>query len=109
MIETLRFDKTLEEPARWCLEEYKAACYVDLLKHKKAIEEYLDKNDIELNAKQPKSLLSKELWTKHQTLENTAKLLQEKIGTTEYDDFNIFKDKVENTKKWKDKTKCDRS
>ena len=99
LIETLRFDKTLEEPMRWCLEEYKAACYVDLSKHKKAIEEYLDKNDIELNAKQLKFLLSKELWTKHQTLENTAKLLQEKIGTTEYDDFNIFKDKVEKTLK----------
>ncbi|MBN1839905.1 MAG: SAM-dependent DNA methyltransferase [Campylobacterales bacterium] len=99
LIETLKFDKTLEEPMRWCLEEYKAACYVDLSKHKKAIEEYLDKNDIELNTKQSKSLLSKELWTKHKTLENTAKLLQEKIGTTEYDDFNIFKDKVEKTLK----------
>ena len=99
LIETLRFDKTLEEPMRWCLEEYKAACYEDLSKYKKSIEEYLDKNDIELNAKQLKSLLSKELWTKHQTLENTAKLLQEKIGTTEYDDFNIFKDKVEKTLK----------
>ncbi len=95
LIETLKFDKTLEEPMRWCLEEYNAACYIDLSKHKKGIEEYLDKNDIELNAKQLKSLLSKELWTKHQTLENTAKLLQEKIGTTEYDDFNLFKADVE--------------
>ena len=34
---------------------------------KKAIEEHLDKNDIELNTKQLKSLFSKELWAKHKT------------------------------------------
>ncbi|MDX9743231.1 MAG: class I SAM-dependent DNA methyltransferase [Arcobacteraceae bacterium] len=95
LIETLRFDKTLEEAMKWCLEEYKEECYLDLSKHKKAIEEYLDKNDIELNTKQLKSLLSKDLWKKHRTLENTAKLLQKEIKTDEYDDFNIFKEKVE--------------
>lgn len=95
LIETLRFDKTLEESMRYCLEEYKEECYVDLSKHKKAIEHYLDKEDITLNAKQLKSLISKELWKKHKLLENTAKLLKEKIGSDEYDDFNIFKADVD--------------
>ncbi|MCT7465678.1 type I restriction-modification system subunit M [Aliarcobacter cryaerophilus] len=95
LIETLKYDKTLEEAMIWCENEYKDECYNDLGKHKKAIEEHLDKNDIELNAKQLKSLLSKELWKKHKTLVDTAKLLKEKIGTYEYDDFNIFKEKVE--------------
>lgn len=95
LIETLKYDKTLEEAMIWCEQEYKEECNNDLSKHKKAIEEHLDKNDIELNAKQLKSLLSKELWKKHKTLVNTAKLLQEKIGTDEYDDFNIFKEIVE--------------
>src|SRR5690606_16130651 len=85
----------LEEAMIWCENEYKDECYNDLGKHKKTIEEHLDKNDIELNAKQLKSLLSKELWKKHKTLVDTAKLLKEKIGTTTYDDFNIFKEKVE--------------
>ena len=95
LIETLKYDKTLEEAMIWCENEYKDECYNDLGKHKKAIEEHLDKNDIELNAKQLKSLLSKELWKKHKTLVDTAKLLKEKIGTTTYDDFNIFKELVE--------------
>ncbi|MDS1371613.1 class I SAM-dependent DNA methyltransferase [Aliarcobacter butzleri] len=95
LIETLKYDKTLEEAMIWCAHVYKEECNNDLSKYKKAIEEHLDKNDIELNAKQLKSLLSKELWKKHKTLVNTAKLLQEKIGTDEYDDFNIFKELVE--------------
>jgi type I restriction enzyme M protein len=95
LIETLKYDKTLEEAMMWCKQEYKEECNNDLLKHKKAIEEYLDKNDIELNAKQLKSLLSKELWKKHKTLVDSAKLLKDKIGTDEYDDFNIFKELVE--------------
>lgn len=95
LIETLKYDKTLEEAMIWCEQEYKEECNNDLSKHKKAIEEHFDKNDIELNTKQLKSLLSKELWKKHKTLVNTAKLLQEKIGTDEYDDFNIFKEIVE--------------
>jgi type I restriction enzyme M protein len=95
LIETLKYDKSLEEAMIWCEQEYKEECNNDLSKHKKAIEEHLDKNDIELNTKQLKSLLSKELWKKHKTLVNTAKLLQEKIGTDEYDDFNIFKEIVE--------------
>ena len=95
LIETLKYDKTLEEAMIWCENEYKDECYNDLGKHKRAIEEHLDKNDIELNAKQLKSLLSKELWKKHKTLVDTAKLLKEKIGTTTYDDFNIFKELVE--------------
>ncbi|MGJ0330074.1 type I restriction-modification system subunit M [Aliarcobacter cryaerophilus] len=95
LIDTLKYDKTLEEAMIWCENEYKDECYNDLGKHKKAIEEYLDKNDIELNAKQLKSLLSKELWKKHKTLVDSAKLLKDKVGTDEYDDFNIFKELVE--------------
>lgn len=95
LIETLKYDKTLEEAMIWCEKEYKEECNNDLSKYKKAIEEHLDKNDIELNTKQLKSLLSKELWKKHKTLVDCAKLLKEKIGTDEYDDFNIFKELVE--------------
>ncbi len=95
LIETLKYDKTLEEPMKWCLEQYKEECYFDLSKHKKTIEEHLDKNGIELNTKQLKSLLSKELWKKHKTLLDIAKLLQKEIGTDEYNDFNIFKEMIE--------------
>lgn len=95
LIETLRFDKTLEEPMRWCLQEFGDECYIDISKHKKAIEEYLDKEDISLNAKQKKALASKDTWAKHKMLLETAYMLKEKIGTDEYNDFNIFKEDVE--------------
>jgi type I restriction enzyme M protein len=95
LIETLRFDKTLEEPMRWCLEEFKDECYEDISKHKKDIEEYLDKEDISLNAKQKKALTSKDTWAKHKMLLETAYMLKEKIGIDEYNDFNIFKSEVD--------------
>lgn len=95
LIETLRFDKTLEEAMKWCLEEYADECYNDISKYKKDIEDYLDKNDIELNAKNKKALTSKDTWAKHKMLVETAKLLQKNIGTEEFNDFNIFKNEVE--------------
>ena len=95
LIETLRFEKTLEEPMRWCLEEFGDECYIDITKYKKAIEEYLDKEDIALNARQKKTLISKELWAKHKMLLETAYILKDKIGTDEYNDFNIFKTNVD--------------
>lgn len=104
LIETLRFDKALEEPMRWCLEEYKEECYSDIMKYQKEIEHYLDKEEINLNAKQKKALLSKELWAKHKGLLETANLLKEKIGTDEYNDFNLFKENVDEVIK-KDKIK----
>lgn len=97
LIETLRYDKALEEPMRWCLEAYKDECYSDIAKHQKEIEHYLDKEEINLNAKQKKALLSKELWTKHKMLTQTAQLLKEKIGTDEHNDFNIFREMVDET------------
>ncbi|MFH0709386.1 MAG: class I SAM-dependent DNA methyltransferase [Pseudomonadota bacterium] len=95
LIETLRFDKALEEPMRWCLEAFKEDCYIDIMKHQKEIEHYLDKEEINLNAKQKKALLSKELWAKHKALLETANLLKEKIGTDEYNDFNLFRELVD--------------
>ncbi|MDO9303991.1 MAG: class I SAM-dependent DNA methyltransferase [Sulfuricurvum sp.] len=95
LIETLRFDKALEEPMRWCLEAFNEDCHIDIMKHQKEIEHYLDKEDINLNAKQKKALLSKELWAKHKALLETANLLKEKIGTDEYNDFNLFRELVD--------------
>ncbi len=95
LIETLRFDKILEEPMRWCYERFGNECYTDIIKYKKDIEGYLEKESIELKAKQKKALLSPSTWDKHKKLLVTAYLLKEKIGTKEYDDFNLFKKEVE--------------
>ncbi len=95
LIETLRFDKTLEEPMRWCYEKFGNECYTDIVKYKKDIEEYLEKESVELKAKQKKALLSPDTWKKHKKFLDTACFLKEKIGTHEHDDFNLFKKEVE--------------
>ncbi len=95
LIETLRFDKTIQEPMQWCYEKFGDECYTDITKHKKAIEEYLEREGVELKAKQKKALLSQATWEKHKKFLDTAYLLKTKIGTDVYDDFNIFKKEVE--------------
>ena len=95
LIEKLRFDKNIEEPMRWCYEKFGDECYTDITKHKKEIEEYLGKEDLNLNTKQKKVLFSQTTWLKHKTLIDTAYKLKEKIGTDVHDDFNIFKKEVE--------------
>jgi type I restriction enzyme M protein len=95
LIEKLRFDKSLEEVMKWCYENFKDECYTDLIKHKKEIEEYLEQEEINLNRKQTTNLFSVEFWNKYKTLLETAKILKEKIGDKEFDDFNLFKKDVE--------------
>ncbi len=95
LIQTLRFDKNLEEPMKWCLEQFGDACYSDISQHTEAIEQYLEKEEITITAKNKKALLSAKLWEKHQHLVSVATILKEKIGTQEYADFNAFKTEVE--------------
>ncbi len=95
LIENLRFDKALYEPMKWCYKKYKDECYTNISKYKDKIEEYIEKEQLELKAKQKKALLSQDTWIKHKKLIETAYLLKEKIGTDEYDDFNLFKKEVE--------------
>ena len=95
LIETLRFDKTVEEAMRWCLKEYGEQCYTDMTPYKEEIEAYLDKHDMALKPKHKKALLHNSTWTKHKKLLDTAKVLQKNMGTDEYNDFNRFKEEVE--------------
>lgn len=94
LIETLKFDKSLEEPMKWCLDKFKDECLNGLHNHKKDIEKYLENEELELSVKQKNALISKELWQKHQILFSSANKLKQEIGTDEYNDFNLFKDKV---------------
>ena len=94
LIEGLKFDKSLEEPMKWCLDKFKDECFNGLNNHKKEIEKYLENEEIELNAKQKNALISKELWQKHQILFSSANKLKQEIGTDEFSDFNIFKELV---------------
>jgi type I restriction enzyme M protein len=94
-IEELRFDKTLREPMAWAWEQFGEEIYTNLAKHEKAILEYAEKQELNLNSKQNKALVSLALWQKQLDLLNTATELMKIVGTDEYNDFNIFRDKVD--------------
>lgn len=94
-IADLRFDKSLREPMTWAYSEFGEEVYTDLAAHEKAILDYCEKNDLNLNAKQAKALTSKDTWQKQLDLLNNATELLAEMGTEEFSDFNIFKEKVD--------------
>jgi len=91
----LRFDKSLREPMQWAFEQFDDEVYTNLSKHEKAILEWAEKQELNLNAKQSRALVSMETWQKQLDLLNTAKQLLDAVGTDEYNDFNIFREKVD--------------
>ena len=93
-IAELRFDKILREPMQWVYETYGEAIYTDSKKHEKAIADWCEKQELNLNAKQLKALTTDTIWNKQLDLMNLAEVLMKAIGTAEYNDFNLFKEKV---------------
>lgn len=94
-IAELRFDKSLREPMAWAYETFGDEIYTDLKKHEKQILDWTEKQELNLNTKQSKLLVSKELWQKQLNVLNLATELMETVGTAEYNDFNIFREKVD--------------
>lgn len=94
-IEELRYDKSLREPMAWAYQEFGEAVYTDIAKHEKAIVEWCEKQELNLNAKQTKALTSEALWEKQKNLMLTASVLMEAVGKKEFNDFNIFVDAVD--------------
>ena len=107
-IAELRFDKTLREPMTWAYVTFGEKMYTEISKHEKEITEWCEKNELNLNTKQSKTLVSEALWAKQVELLNTATKLMQAIGTDEYSDFNVFKEKVDEVLKAK-KTKLSAS
>ncbi len=98
-IAELRFDKSLREPMDWAYSEFGEEVYTQLAKHEKAILDWAEKQEMNLNAKQAKALVSKATWQKQLDLLNAATELMLAIGSAEYSDFNVFREKVDTTLK----------
>lgn len=94
-IAELRFDKTLKEPMMWAYETYGDNIISELAKHEKEILDWCDKQELNLNTKQSKALVNPDTWIKQLQLMQTGFWLMDAIGRDEYNDFNIFRDKVE--------------
>lgn len=96
-IAPLRFDKSLSEVMEHLFTEYGEKVYEKgyLKALNKAILEWCDDNDISINAKAKAKLLDEKYWQKLHDILEAANLLMAEIGGAEFDDFNIFKDKVD--------------
>lgn len=100
-IAELRFDKSIREAMEWAYTTYGEEVYSKLDKHGKAILDWADKQELNLNAKQQKALVSSATWKKQQDLMETADTLMKVIGNKEFNDFNLFVEKVDEVLKTK--------
>lgn len=96
-IAPLRFDKSLLEVMEYLFEEHGDKVYdKGFLKGiSKDILEWCEDNDISVNAKAKTKLLDEKYWQKLQAILEAANLLMQEIGSDEFNDFNLFKDKVD--------------
>ena len=96
-IAPLRFDKSLSEAMEYCYGEYQEKVYQAgfLAEHGKSITDWCEKNDISLNNKAKEKLLDTAFWLSSRKLLDAAQTLMQAVGETEFNDFNIFKDKVD--------------
>ncbi|MBF0282030.1 MAG: SAM-dependent DNA methyltransferase [Zetaproteobacteria bacterium] len=96
-IEPLRFDKSLSDVMQWVYAEWGDAVYEKgtLKEHEKAILNWCEDNDLNLNAKNRKKLLSLDTWTSLRDLMNNGMALMDAIGSDEHSDFNRFKELVD--------------
>lgn len=93
-IADLRFDKSIREAMQWAYETYGEQVYTDLKPLEKDLLDWCEKNELDLNAKKRKALTNPVTWKKQQDILNTATQLMAAIGTEEYNDYNVFLDKV---------------
>ena len=102
-IAPLRFDKSLSEVMEHLFTEHGEKVYEKgyLNALSKDILEWCEDNDISVNAKAKTKLLDEKYWQKLRDILEAANLLMAEIGDAEFDDFNIFKDKVDEVLKAK--------
>ena len=93
-IAELRYDKSIKEAMTYAYETYGDEVYKSISTHKKTLEEWCEKQELNLNSKQLKSLTTDTIWNKQLNLMEMAQSLMKSIGTDEYNDFNLFKEKV---------------
>jgi type I restriction enzyme M protein len=90
-IETLRYDRTLEEPMQHAFKSFGEAVYTDIKKHEKVVLEWCEKQELNLSSANKKKLVSQDLWKKHLNLVKAGTALLNSIGEDEHKDFNQFK------------------
>ncbi len=98
-IVTLRFAPAMQEIMAWVYEKYEDEVYTDLKSHKAFIEEYIEREKIEITPKNQKALLDQKTWGAQRDLMHTAEKLMQAVGGELFNDFNLFSKKVEDALK----------
>lgn len=95
-IAPLRFDKSLGEVMENLYAEHEDKVYEKgfLKSISKEIVRWCEENDFTLNTKNKNKLIDGEYWRKMRSLLESAQTLMKEIGDQEFDDFNLFQDKV---------------
>ena len=94
-IATLRFTSGMQEVMGWVYDKYGDDVYTNLKEHNQAIQDYLEREEITLSPKNRKALLDPKTWIAQRDLMEEAERLMASIGQDLFDDFNIFKAKVD--------------
>ena len=96
-IAPLRFDKSLTEVMEHIYAVHGDTVYEKgyLKANDKAILQWCEDNDISINAKAKAKLLDEKYWQKLREILDAAALLMAEIGSEEFNDFNLFKEKVD--------------
>ena len=100
-IASLRFDKNLNDAMVYVYETYGEEVYHDLSKYEKDIKDWAEKQELNLNTKQEKTLLSIATWQKQLAILKTAEILLKAFGDQIYNDFNVFVNEVDEVLKAK--------
>lgn len=105
-IACLRFDKQLIEVMEYLFTKHGDKVYKDsgfgkerkqcfLKSIEKDILNWCEESGINLNTKAKSKLLDVKNWQTNYEVYETAEWLMEEIGQSEFDDFNVFKDKID--------------
>jgi type I restriction enzyme M protein len=94
-IETLRYDRVLQEPMQYAYETFGDSIYTNTKQHAKELLDWCEKNELNLSSANKKKLTKADTWKKHLHLVTNAKALQNVFGDKLYADFNLFKKDVD--------------
>ncbi len=94
-VATLRFNTGMQEIMGLVYDKYGDEVYINLNDHKQVIDDYLEREEIVLSPRNRKALLDPKTWQAQKDLMEEAEQLMASIGQDMFDDFNLFKAKID--------------
>lgn len=86
----LLYDSSMMELSKWLYDTYGDQVFSGLEKEVADIKEYLNDNELKLTDKKFTALVDAKKWKERRALQQAALALMHKVGTAEYDDYNLF-------------------